>query len=480
VIFSLFGRKSASRTPAPVGETGLEPVPVRSVGLSAKIDAIESEMIHNGPASQFGPVTLTGSTRALTLETGVAGRVYVPSSRARESGACADTPGAALDPLQHLPADLRASLAAPAPLVQDEQIALSESLELQVDPGAIRISAPGLPPALEEAAVLYSNAQFDEAHAVLRLTLDDPLAAEHARQAWLMLLDLHQGLGEHEAFEALAMRFAERFETSPPSWDAHRAVRPARDLRHDAAPIPMVLPARLDADTAATLDQVPGAAARVRPIDLDLRAVRELDVSGARRLHQCMQTLAQPGAAVRVLGADSLLSLLSSRIQKDCRDPVEPLWWLALDLLRLLDRPQEFEDRSIDYCVTYEVSPPPWTPRAPHMSACANTTAAPEPAAVVRVVEPQGRLLLRGDLEGRAPELMSGLRRLAQTHVELTLDAHELQRMDFAVAGDLLNEIVSLQAAGKRIRISGAGPMVEALLAVMGISELVGIDRRRH
>jgi ABC-type transporter Mla MlaB component len=244
----------------------------------------------------------------------------------------------------------------------------------------------------------------------------------------------------------------------------------------------VTLPARWDAEAAAVLGRVPEALTRSRPIDLDLRPVRDLDVSGAHWLCEALRHLGEPGAPVRILGADSLLTLLTPKIQKDRREPVEPLWWLCLELLRVLDRPEAFEDCAIDYCVTYEVSPPPWSPRAAHVRAGLGA-GAPEPnpscgASAVSIFEAEGRLALRGDLDGRSTELLAGLRRLALTHPVVHLDARKLQRLDFSTAGDLLNEVLSLQAAGKRVRISGVGPMVEGLLAVMGVTPLVTADRR--
>ena len=40
---------------------------------------------------------------------------------------------------------------------------------------------------------------------------------------------------------------------------------------------------------------------------------------------------------------------------------VDPVYWtLRLDALRLANRPDQFDEVAIDYCVTFEVSPPSW------------------------------------------------------------------------------------------------------------------------
>ena len=70
------------------------------------------------------------------------------------------------------------------------------------------------------------------------------------------------------------------------------------------------------------------------------------------------------------------------------------------------------------------------------------------------------------------------MRQLAGGRNDLYLDCRRLRRLDFGAAGDLLNEIVALRAAGKRLRMGGVGPLVGALLAVMGIPDLIEVRPR--
>ena len=42
------------------------------------------------------------------------------------------------------------------------------------------------------------------------------------------------------------------------------------------------------------------------------------------------------------------------------RDADPAFWQLRLDALRMTNRPDQFDEAAIDYCVTYEVSPPSW------------------------------------------------------------------------------------------------------------------------
>jgi len=59
------------------------------------------------------------------------------------------------------------------------------------------------------------------------------------------------------------------------------------------------------------------------------------------------------------------------------------------------------------------------------------------------------------------------------------LQCRRLVRVDFGAAGELLNEIVALKAAGKYLRLRDVNHLVAALLSVMGIPELADVRLRR-
>ena len=96
--------------------------------------------------------------------------------------------------------------------------AATELLGDQAGAMAIDVNGSALPSVLEEAAILYSNGQSQPAALALRQALGDTSLGGYQALAWLMLLDLHQALGDRAAFEALALEYAARFESSPPGW----------------------------------------------------------------------------------------------------------------------------------------------------------------------------------------------------------------------------------------------------------------------
>src|SRR5690606_34690348 len=73
-------------------------------------------------------------------------------------------------------------------------------------------------PVFEEAAVLYSNGQSNEAAMILWQAIKENQLGQHTEQAWKMLFELYQAAGRRPEFESLAIDYASRFESSPPAW----------------------------------------------------------------------------------------------------------------------------------------------------------------------------------------------------------------------------------------------------------------------
>ena len=137
--------------------------------------------------------------------------------------------------------------------------------------------------------------------------------------------------------------------------------------------------------------------------------------------------------------------------------------------------------------MTYEVSPPSWEDVPPKitlvgkeaLAAAAPSEAKPaEPAPQGSSIDDQA-LVLRGQVSGRMVTELGLLRAYAADRADIVIDARALQRLDFAAAGELLNEVVVLRGAAKSVLIVEPSFIVEALLVVMGIHELAEIRRRK-
>jgi anti-anti-sigma regulatory factor len=492
VIFSLFGKKDGRATDRKRGSaadpsvartgpaTGAGAAPAQARGsdprdIAAKIDEIESEMIA-APRPAAAP-------RVAPAQAGLAGTVYVPSGAAVAT-APSPAPAPAAPPRAAAP---RGPATAVRPLARpgaepDTSVILGSA---DADGSSMEVAASSLPPTFEEAAVLYSNGQATAAATILWQAIRENTLGGHARQAWAMLFDLYQATGRKEDFESLAIDYSARFETSPPTWDDSLSP-PTGDARPPSgtAPAPVALPAVLDAQVVRQLEQVQRLAQRNRAVLLDAAPVRSVDPIGADLLVRVLDAFARSQRELAVQGAESLHDVVAGTIEAGRRDPSEACWLLQLALLRVLGRQQAFEDLSIDYCVTYEVSPPPWEPMPPTVRSVSASAAAAGGDAVRagggsgHAATPEA-FVLRGELEGRAQEVLGALRGYAADRAEIVVDARGLRRLDFVAAGELLNEVVSLRSGGKYLVFSDLNHLVAALLAVMGIPDLAEIRLRK-
>jgi ABC-type transporter Mla MlaB component len=105
-------------------------------------------------------------------------------------------------------------------------------------------------------------------------------------------------------------------------------------------------------------------------------------------------------------------------------------------------------------------------------------TGEPQAGEAIVSIQDDG-LTLSGELEGRIQDTVAALRAPAQHHALIQLDCARLRRIDFGAAGELLNEVVALQAAGKYLRFKDVNHLVAALMSVMGIPDLAEVSMRR-
>ncbi len=386
----------------------------------------------------------------------------------------------------------------------------------------IDVQGSELPAILEEAAVLYANGQSQPASRILHQCLEDPGLGPHHPLVWMMLLDLYQCTGDRTGFETLAVQYAERLDTVPPAWNA--ALSPAGDV--DAPDAPVAAPASSisgDEQEAIAPAPCPGelmlcgsidgsiAASLHRLLDgeqeqahLDVSTVTAVDVDSAQALLDLLAGFERGPRTLVVRGVRRLYGRLRACIEPGRPDSREACWMLALQLLRILDRHSEFEDLAIEYCITYEVSPPSWEPCAASIrqsddgltgteseraeAGDPTAGAGPDPSDDAIVDDGEFDLtatavdrafVLQGELAGRMQDEFEALRAYAAERGDIVIDCRRLRRIEFVAAGDLLNEIATMRSAGRQVLFIEPNYLVYALMLVMGIHDLAEIRRRK-
>jgi hypothetical protein len=451
-------------------------------GVKAKIDEIEQQMVGDGLASpsRRTPAFYEAPTQPAPMgyaRTEPDKSLSAPAARpAAKSAAGLQQPatavmGPGMSPLS--PADMAAGIAPEFP---------QEASEIAHDPE------------LDEAVIAFANADFESCEQSLAsLTSPGAPRAEHA-ETWLALFDLYRAIGQQQKFEALALEYAQQFGWSAPQWfsmpkliaEAATEVR-APSAKSDGQ-VGWVSPATMDADTVAKLRsqtlQMP------LPWVFDWSALESIDAEGSAKLSELFRSWIVEAMDMRWNAGERLLQVLQDAAPTGVRDADPVFWQLRLDVLRMANRPDQFDETAIDYCVTYEVSPPSWEPavcqvriggggagsstQSPSMSVVSDVSTsflesqiADEPTAMVQVagVELSGQLV--GDISGTLDKMKDELGSATIVNVSCA----RLIRVDFIAAGDLLNWVLARRSENRAVSFSDSHRLVALFFGAMGINE---------
>jgi ABC-type transporter Mla MlaB component len=464
-IFSLFGKKdrqqdtpaekdsrakrtTSSRSGAGSGRSGAASAKrdTRAARATAmKIDAIESEM-----SSEFvKPNTLPGNTLA-----GPNTVVGLPQ---------ADKPRAVAKDEKAPPANTL-----PLTMGTTTQFLLGdETLD-----GNMAVPASANAAVIEEAAILFANGQTDMVEQVLKGAISEDNLGSSTLDAWGMLFDLYQITRKQQEFENLSLEFANKFERSPPAWAStdEPAAKPAAGKPSAATPT-VPFSGKLDSSSIKQLDRVKKLAESHRTLRLEFVRITEVVPVGCGLLLSVLKRLQKSGHDLILVGAPELATKIRSILEVGRRDETEVPWLLLLEMLRLLNLEKEFEEVSIDYCITFEVSPPAFAPPETKV-----TTAVAEQAQTSETPE---AFMMPTVIEGRIDQLILGIAAYSDEHDPAVIDCSRLAMVDFNAAGRLLTGLAPFCQNGKAIEFHNVNYLVAALFSVMGLKDIVRILPRK-
>lgn len=341
---------------------------------------------------------------------------------------------------------------------------------------AIEINTSGAGSVIDETAILFANGQQDEAEATLRAGIDGDVVGENRRTAWMMLFELVNQRDDKAGFEALTMQYALRFENSAPAWlDYSPASAPVAAVPIDSG-AQVALPAIVDANIVRPLEQLKALAAQHAALALDASSARSIDLVGAELLLRVINAFKRSSHELTVIGAEQLVAPLRAAIEPGRRDASDAAWMLMLEVLRLLGRQNDFEETGIQYCITFEVSPPSWEPPPPSLKARAGVPGAAAPAVTTAAIDP---LDWRGMIGGEGEPQFGRLALEARGNKSPVVECRLLRRMGFSTATSLLTLLMKLQTAGVRVEFQNVNPLVGALFHLLGITAVASVQVRR-
>ncbi|VDY06435.1 conserved protein of unknown function [Thiomonas sp. Bio17B3] len=416
------------------------------------------------------------------------------------------------------PAQVRKSQ--PAAVSFDEQPTLAAATRLSADALPPHTSAPSgdswlrssndfMPSAffaVEVHEALSSNPLFDQA--VMDFANGDDVAAESAlrdaisnsqdldseKELWLALFDLFRASAQIDKFEALVTDFVSRFQTSAPMAEdglPAPAAAPAPASNHFKPSL--VFSASVDAAQTERLRKLllnaPSA------LELSFEEVRTITPTALSALVESLKKINNTACTVTLNGANTLLSLCQVQAPAMQRE-ADPQWWaLRLELLRLVNQQDDFDAIALDYCVTYEISPPTWeASRARVELVGVDGNAAPEASTQPVAFQNSGispnsvlgnggsrsaQLHLSGEILGSSSDFLNPLEQAAKTHEQMSISLRQLRRIDFSSAGALLNWAMMQHDQGKTLQFTGVHRLIAGLFSILGLHEHALIQLRR-
>ena len=329
-------------------------------------------------------------------------------------------------------------------------------------PGILVAEAnPGLCAVLENAALLYASGQTAPARQVLELGVATDDDAKVSPLAWLALFDLLQRCADRAAFDQLALQYVVAFERSAPAWEEGEP-QPRPGAKPSIGGY-FALTGKLSCANAPQINNMLAATQKQAHVRLDLGSLTGADDAGATLLAEALAQLRKRQYALVLQHPEKIWRALESAV-KQGREAGQGYWILLLELLQWQNDREAFEDRAVEFAVSFELSPPSWEP-PPAATAAAQPSDAP--AAATGTPE---MLRWQGVMIGPTDPQLAKFAEFREGRSALPIDMSAVERIDFVCAGALLNAITRAEGQRKTVQIAGASPIVRALLLLIGIS----------
>ncbi|MBC7919445.1 MAG: STAS domain-containing protein, partial [Rhodoferax sp.] len=333
-------------------------------------------------------------------------------------------------------------------------------------------------PALQDAAIRFAEGDVAGAEAALLAVMqDETTEALIADRCACALMDLYRATDQSPAFDVVAIEYAQRFGRSAPEWySIPHLLRNSGHAHHVEAPksgATWSSPPLLTASAVAQMATAQQGATR----RLQWGALQSMAPDALPVLTKVLTQWAEQPVSLVFGGVEVFNGVLEAATVPEQRE-TDPAWWLLrLEALRVQGAHELFETVALDYCITYDVSPPSWLEAVctyNNMQAIGDEATSPaelDHPAFVDTRAPEGAEL-RGDLLGDPLPVLDRL--FAGDHMvgePLVIHCQRLLRVDFSAAGGMLNWLAERRAEGVEVQFVQVPRLVGVFFQLMGITE---------
>lgn len=332
---------------------------------------------------------------------------------------------------------------------------------------------------VEQVARAYADGHTDEALKILEEQLMGDLRDSRdaaAERLWWMLFDLYRVTGAQECFDRHALTYAEKFEKSPPAWNAqsvNASTTATASAMNTGGRASVTINGSLSARSAAQLEKLREVARTRSSLRIDVSKIKNVDQGGSQLLLDLVHALKNGTCELDLSGAEDLASLVKNKLVVGQRAD-EAMWLLLLELYQGLGLLDSFEETAVNYAVTFEVSPPSWiAPKRKGASALSEQMLASE---VQRGTD--DTLSLSGDLlDAGVGEFSAISHRLAHAHLAepMTVDLARLRRID-EKSVMMLRQTLADVTEPRSVHLLNCSHLVAAMLEMAGIAKQAVVE----
>ena len=360
---------------------------------------------------------------------------------------------------------------------------------------------------LEEASIRFANGDDSGAEAGLLEMLAPGGSRAGQTETWMALFDLYRATDSQEKFENAALKYVQKFDRSAPQWfsmpDMVKALgAPAVAVASNGPVADWICPSSVGIQTVAALKAA--LAKAPMPWRLDWSNLKTIEPLAIEALSKVFAGWSAQPVQLRFIGDAQLQQILQKATPSGQRDTLQAWWQLRMEALRVTHRPDEFELAALDFCVTYEVSPPSWETARCEYKSLDNQGLAVSGHTIIGEVSrdsmpsslsPQDgdthmdaltsqmtnlmSIELSGQIEGDAVTTLEKLEAKLMGADIMMISCAKLIRVDFSAAGTLLNWVSARQSEGRAVQFSEVNRLVAAFFNVIGITEHAKVLTRR-
>ena len=360
---------------------------------------------------------------------------------------------------------------------------------------------------LEEASISYANGDDAGAEATLLEMLAPGGSRTGQSEVWMALFDLYRATDSQEKFENAAIKFVQKFDRSAPQWFSMPAI--VKQLEKPVSQTPVgsqtadwICSSTMGIQTVAALKAALAKASM--PWRLNWTNLKTIEANAVEPLYKVFAGWSAHPVQLRFLGDSHFHQILQKATPSGDSNTSQDWWQLRMEALRVTHRPDEFELAALDFCVTYEVSPPAWEVARCEYKPMDNQGVAVAGNTIIgdvyrdsipsslsafdgdtqmdALTSQMSHLLsveLSGYIEGDAIAMLEKLESKLMGADIMIISCANLIRVDFSAAGTLLNWVSARQAENRAVHFSDVHRLVAAFFNVIGITDHAKVSTRR-